>query len=242
MGRCRGSERADAATGLVLCVQRFPQTDRGAAWDASFRAIFCVRTGDGGLHGGDEPRAVAVSLVAAPGIEMVSQANGLPMFLLGYSAVFGVTGGTMFIILQQAVSLLVRTRTGLMVTCSAATRWGVSSPWDCRARGWINRWQARQISSSCEARHDLGPEPARSTSMGRSGHLLRWNGGNSVSKELGPAQICQRTPEGPLAEQPEGAQLTPVAGRRSPVGGASRRWVFHVGESSGNSGNSRAIA
>ena len=51
---------------------------------------------------------------AALGIEMASRANGLPMLLLGYSVVFGMAGGIVFIILQQAVNLLVRTRTGLL--------------------------------------------------------------------------------------------------------------------------------
>ena len=54
------------------------------------------------------------TIIAAFGIEMASQANGLPMLLLGYSVVFGVAGGTIFIILQQAVNLLVRNRTGLL--------------------------------------------------------------------------------------------------------------------------------
>jgi MFS family permease len=54
------------------------------------------------------------AVIAALGIEMASRANGLPMLLLGYSVVFGISGGTIFIILQQAVNLLVRTRTGLL--------------------------------------------------------------------------------------------------------------------------------
>jgi MFS family permease len=54
------------------------------------------------------------AVIAALGIVMASRANGLPMLLLGYSVVFGVAGGTIFIILQQAVNLLVRTRTGLL--------------------------------------------------------------------------------------------------------------------------------
>jgi MFS family permease len=54
------------------------------------------------------------AIVAALGIEMASRANGLPMLLLGYSVVFGVAGGTIFIILQQTVNLLVRARTGLL--------------------------------------------------------------------------------------------------------------------------------
>jgi OFA family oxalate/formate antiporter-like MFS transporter len=54
------------------------------------------------------------AVVASLGIEMASRATGLPMLLLGYSVVFGISGGTIFIILQQAVNLLVRTRTGLL--------------------------------------------------------------------------------------------------------------------------------
>jgi OFA family oxalate/formate antiporter-like MFS transporter len=52
--------------------------------------------------------------IAALGIEMASRATSLPTLLLGYSAVFGIAGGTTFIILQQAVNLLVRSRTGLL--------------------------------------------------------------------------------------------------------------------------------
>jgi len=54
------------------------------------------------------------ALAAAAGIEIASLAHDLPMLLLGYSVVFGTAGGTTFIILQQAVNLLVRSRTGLL--------------------------------------------------------------------------------------------------------------------------------
>jgi len=54
------------------------------------------------------------AVIAALGIEMASRANGLTLLLLGYSVVFGVSGGIIFIILQQAVNLLVRTRVGLL--------------------------------------------------------------------------------------------------------------------------------
>lgn len=57
---------------------------------------------------------MANAIIAALGIELASRANGLPMLLLGYSVVFGVAGGIIFIILQQVVNLLVRTRTGLL--------------------------------------------------------------------------------------------------------------------------------
>jgi OFA family oxalate/formate antiporter-like MFS transporter len=63
------------------------------------------------------PPAVLImvnAVVAAIGIVMASFAGGLPMLLLGYSVVFGVSGGTIFIILQQAVNILVRTRIGLL--------------------------------------------------------------------------------------------------------------------------------
>ena len=52
--------------------------------------------------------------IAAVGIQLASRAAGMPALLLGYSVIFGVSGGTTFIILQQAVNLLVRSRTGLL--------------------------------------------------------------------------------------------------------------------------------
>jgi MFS family permease len=54
------------------------------------------------------------AVIAAIGIAMAAYAGGLPMLLLGYSVVFGVSGGTIFIILQQAVNILVRSRIGLL--------------------------------------------------------------------------------------------------------------------------------
>ncbi len=54
------------------------------------------------------------AVIAAIGIAMAAWAHGLPMLLLGYSVVFGVSGGTIFIILQQAVNILVRSRIGLL--------------------------------------------------------------------------------------------------------------------------------
>ena len=52
--------------------------------------------------------------VAASGIALAALAEGLPLLILGYGVVFGIAGGTIFLILQQAVNLLVRTRTGLL--------------------------------------------------------------------------------------------------------------------------------
>jgi len=54
------------------------------------------------------------AVIAAAGIAMASQASSLTMLLIGYSIVFGIAGGTIFIILQQAVNLLVKTHTGLL--------------------------------------------------------------------------------------------------------------------------------
>ena len=74
-----------------------------------------------GFHGGNEPRADAVwpRLTGGPdhgkrgdrraGDRTGIICRGLPMLLLGYSMVFGISGGTIFIILQQAVNILVRT-------------------------------------------------------------------------------------------------------------------------------------
>ena len=54
------------------------------------------------------------AILAALGIAMAARAEGLVALLLGYSVVFGIAGGTIFIILQQAVNLSVRSRTGLL--------------------------------------------------------------------------------------------------------------------------------
>ncbi len=63
------------------------------------------------------PPAVLImgcALVAASGIALAAAANGLAMLSLGYGVVFGVAGGAIYIILQQAVNLLVRTHVGLL--------------------------------------------------------------------------------------------------------------------------------
>ncbi len=62
------------------------------------------------------PAALIMSctVAASSGIALTALARGLPLLLLGYGVVFGVAGGAIFIILQQAVNLLVRTRTGLL--------------------------------------------------------------------------------------------------------------------------------
>jgi MFS transporter, OFA family, oxalate/formate antiporter len=57
---------------------------------------------------------MAAAALAAAGIELTSLARGLPLLLLGYSVCFGASGGTAFIVLQQAVNILVRTRLGLL--------------------------------------------------------------------------------------------------------------------------------
>ena len=54
------------------------------------------------------------ALVAAAGIGLTAAANGLAMLILGYGVLFGVAGGAIYIILQQAANLLVRTRPGLL--------------------------------------------------------------------------------------------------------------------------------
>jgi MFS family permease len=62
------------------------------------------------------PAALIMScaMAAAVGIALTALAPGLPLLLLGYGVVFGVAGGVIYIILQQAVNLLVRTRAGLL--------------------------------------------------------------------------------------------------------------------------------
>jgi OFA family oxalate/formate antiporter-like MFS transporter len=62
------------------------------------------------------PAALIMSctVAASIGIVLAALAPGLPLLLLGYGVVFGVAGGAIYIILQQAVNLLVRTRTGLL--------------------------------------------------------------------------------------------------------------------------------
>src|ERR1051326_2058194 len=57
---------------------------------------------------------MANAVLAAAGITLTSVATGLPMLLLGYSVIFGVSGGTIFIILQHTVNILVQSRIGLL--------------------------------------------------------------------------------------------------------------------------------
>ena len=57
---------------------------------------------------------MAAAVVAAAGIVLAASAQGLPMLLLGYGLVFGVAGGSAFILLQQAANLLIRSRIGLL--------------------------------------------------------------------------------------------------------------------------------
>lgn len=48
------------------------------------------------------------------GIALAATAHSLPMLLLGYGIVFGIGGGAGYILLQQGVNLLVRSRKGLV--------------------------------------------------------------------------------------------------------------------------------
>ena len=57
---------------------------------------------------------VISTLIAATGIAMAAWAGGLVTLLLGYGVVFGIAGGVIFNLLQQAVNLLVRSRIGLL--------------------------------------------------------------------------------------------------------------------------------
>ena len=57
---------------------------------------------------------VISTLIAATGIAMAARAGGLVTLLLGYGVVFGIAGGVIFNLLQQAVNLLVRSRIGLL--------------------------------------------------------------------------------------------------------------------------------
>ena len=67
---------------------------------------------------------LASGLVAAAGIAVAAQANGLAQLLLGYGIVFGTGGGVAYILLQQGVNMLVRRRQGLVNGySSASTRW-----------------------------------------------------------------------------------------------------------------------
>ena len=66
------------------------------------------------LYGRASPAVLtmAAAAVAAAGIVLAALAEGLPMLLLGYGLVFGVAGGSAFILLQQAANLLIRSRLG----------------------------------------------------------------------------------------------------------------------------------
>jgi MFS family permease len=57
---------------------------------------------------------VGAAVVAAGGIALASQADGLVLLLLGYGVVFGTGGGVAYILLQQGVNMLVRRRQGLV--------------------------------------------------------------------------------------------------------------------------------
>jgi hypothetical protein len=57
---------------------------------------------------------MSCTVAASIGIALTALAPGLPLLLLGYGVVFGVAGGAIYIILQQAANLLVRTHTGLL--------------------------------------------------------------------------------------------------------------------------------
>ena len=52
--------------------------------------------------------------IAAAGIVLAARASGPWMLMAGYGVVFGVAGGTIFIVLQQAVNLMVARRLGLL--------------------------------------------------------------------------------------------------------------------------------
>ncbi len=57
---------------------------------------------------------VGAAVVAAGGIALASMAHGLPLLLFGYGVVFGTGGGVAYILLQQGVNMLVRSRQGLV--------------------------------------------------------------------------------------------------------------------------------
>ncbi len=57
---------------------------------------------------------VGAAVVAAGGIALASMAQGLGLLLLGYGVVFGTGGGVAYILLQQGVNMLVRSRQGLV--------------------------------------------------------------------------------------------------------------------------------
>jgi len=57
---------------------------------------------------------LASALIAAAGIAIAGTAPGLPQLMLGYGIVFGTGGGVAYILCQQGVNMLVRTRRGLV--------------------------------------------------------------------------------------------------------------------------------
>lgn len=80
---------------------------------------------------------VANAAVSALGIALSAQAGGLPMLLLGYSLVFGISGGVIFIMLQQAVNILVRTRIGLL-NGFVLSLWPIGAMIAAPVFGWSN--------------------------------------------------------------------------------------------------------
>lgn len=54
------------------------------------------------------------ALASCAGIALAAAAENLPMLLLGYGIIFGIGGGAGYIVLQQGVNLLVRSRKGLV--------------------------------------------------------------------------------------------------------------------------------
>ena len=57
---------------------------------------------------------VAAALLAAAGVTAAATATGLWQLLLGYGVVFGTGGGAAYILMQQGVNMLVRSRRGLV--------------------------------------------------------------------------------------------------------------------------------
>ena len=57
---------------------------------------------------------LAAALLAAAGVTAAATATGLWQLLLGYGVVFGTGGGAAYILMQQGVNMLVRSRRGLV--------------------------------------------------------------------------------------------------------------------------------
>lgn len=57
---------------------------------------------------------IAAALLAAAGVTAAATATGLWQLLLGYGVVFGTGGGAAYILMQQGVNMLVRSRRGLV--------------------------------------------------------------------------------------------------------------------------------